>query len=469
MIDLKEVIIKYPGCLENASKLRSYLVDLYPEEKRNITIITTIFDCGIAEEIKKAKGAIDEIVISSYCNRLENIYAYSPKFSRECLLLWSDVYKVGVKTEDRKPNTVKIKETETKKIEDTTSENNIKVGDIIKFGSYWQNNSKSKCKTPIKWRVLSKKNNKILIISEKGLDCKPYNTSYARVTWETCSLRSWLNETFLNSAFTTAKQSKVKSTTVSADKNPSYNTSAGNATTDKVFLLSITEVEKYFTNFEARKCVPTAYAKANGAYTKDGKPTCWWLRSSGYRQHHATRVFSDGSVRYYGNYVFGDYACVRPALWIILDSLTNADKRSNSFVSANDKAVTNKNDECDLELANKSIDVCTKQKHEQKRKFTSWLKSCIIKPFPTFDDDIGEMGIMVCGLLMAWGCRVTASSADSKWGASMIYLFGCICGFCFSIPSMVKAFFIKKGNGLGVLYFIVETIILIVYIIKFCN
>lgn len=101
MINLKEVITKYPECLESASKLRSYLVDLYPQEKRNINIITTIFECGIAEEIKNAQGEIDDITIHSYCNRLENDYAYSVAFSRECVLLWSDAYKKVVNNDSK--------------------------------------------------------------------------------------------------------------------------------------------------------------------------------------------------------------------------------------------------------------------------------------------------------------------------------------------------------------------------------
>ena len=83
MINLKDVITKYPECLESASKLRSYLFDLYPEEKARIRVIVDSFDCGIAEEIKNAHGEIDDITINSYCHRLENNYAYSNKFSRE--------------------------------------------------------------------------------------------------------------------------------------------------------------------------------------------------------------------------------------------------------------------------------------------------------------------------------------------------------------------------------------------------
>lgn len=109
MINLKEVITKYPECLESASKLRSYLVDLYPNEKRNITIITTIFDCGIASEIKNTNGVVEEFKIASYCNRLENDYAYSPKFTKECLNLWIEAYSITkkqpvVKNDDAKKN-----------------------------------------------------------------------------------------------------------------------------------------------------------------------------------------------------------------------------------------------------------------------------------------------------------------------------------------------------------------------------
>ena len=206
---------------------------------------------------------------------------------------------------------------------------NVSVGQTIKFGMYEQDNNKSNGKEEIEWQVLAVEGNKALIISEKALDCQQYNTSYTSVTWGTCSLRKWLNRAFINSAFGpsgTEYQKHIQTTTVSADKNPNYSTSAGNATTDKIFLLSITEANKYFTTDEERKCVPTAYAKANGAYTsssytKDGESTCWWwLRSPGNNQNNAARVSSGGSVYCYGYSVYSGLGCVRPALWISLDA-----------------------------------------------------------------------------------------------------------------------------------------------------
>lgn len=196
------------------------------------------------------------------------------------------------------------------------------VGNTILFGSYEQDNNTSNGKEDIEWLVLAKENNRVLLISEKALDCKQYNTTRDGVTWETCSLREWLNGTFLNNAFSVEEQALIQSTTVSADKNPKYSTDLGNATIDKVFLLSVTEAEKYFDSDEARRCAPTAYAIAQGAYTDDSYKTAdgdaaswWWLRSPGTYQSTAASVRSGGAVPIYG-FVDDDDDCVRPALWI---------------------------------------------------------------------------------------------------------------------------------------------------------
>ena len=200
------------------------------------------------------------------------------------------------------------------------------VGDIIEFGAYEQDNDTSNGKEPIEWLVLERDGDKVLVISKYALDAKPYNTEYEDVTWETCTLRTWLNETFLNKAFNEAEQSMIQTTEVSADKNPDYSTDPGNATEDKIFLLSIDEANKYFASDEARKCVPTAYAIANGAYTGDdykveGASTCWWwLRSPGNFQSFAAFVGNGGVVVSYGYFVLDDYGCVRPAMWIDLDA-----------------------------------------------------------------------------------------------------------------------------------------------------
>ncbi|MBQ4297717.1 MAG: serine/threonine protein kinase, partial [Clostridia bacterium] len=194
-----------------------------------------------------------------------------------------------------------------------------KVGDTYKFGSYEQNNKTSDGKEEIEWIVLEKDGKFLLLISKYALECQQYNTSDTNVTWETCSLRKWLNGTFINNAFSTAEQNMIQSTTVTADINPSYSTSPGNNTTDKVFLLSIAEVNKYFSSDNARQCQGTAYCYAQGAY-KASNGGRWWLRSPGFYSHCAAYVLYDGSVSRSGDDVTRGDSGVRPALWINLGS-----------------------------------------------------------------------------------------------------------------------------------------------------
>ena len=201
---------------------------------------------------------------------------------------------------------------------------NAKVGDIVYFGTYEQDNDTSNGKENIEWLVLAKKDNKILVISDKALDCQPYNTSDDYVTWEKCTLREWLNNDFINAAFSDDEKAMIPTVTVSADSNLKYNTNPGNTTKDKVFLLSIVEAEKYFTSDEARMCIPTEYVISNVStsdeYTKDGKATCWWrLRSPGALQYYAAKVDFDGDVDEFGIDVDYDIGGVRPALWITID------------------------------------------------------------------------------------------------------------------------------------------------------
>ena len=196
----------------------------------------------------------------------------------------------------------------------------VNVGDVYKFGSYEQDNNKSNGQEDIEWLVLEKDGTKILVVSKYALDCKPYNTSYTDVTWETCTLRKWLNNDFLGSAFSANEKAMIPTVTVSADKNPDYSTNPGNATQDQVFLLSITEVNKYFSSDSARQCEPTDFAVANGAWESDSG-NCWlWLRSPGNYQDTAAIVDYFGDVFESGNSVDDDTNAVRPALWIDLNS-----------------------------------------------------------------------------------------------------------------------------------------------------
>ena len=194
----------------------------------------------------------------------------------------------------------------------------IRVGDYITFGRYEQDNDLSNGQEEIEWQVLDVQDGKALVISKYGLDCQPYNTEWEDVTWETCTLRSWLNNEFINAAFSAEEQEKIPTVTVSADKNLDCDTDPGNATQDQIFLLSIPEVIKYcFSSNAELICTPTDYAVENGVYTNSG--ACWWwLRSPGYNQVTAASVGTDGGIGS-GADVSDDSHAVRPAMWITLE------------------------------------------------------------------------------------------------------------------------------------------------------
>lgn len=207
------------------------------------------------------------------------------------------------------------------------------VGNYVSFGTYPQTKAGDD-ETPIEWLVLARDGNKALLISRYGLDAQPYNKDYTSVTWETCTLRTWLNSTFYNKAFSSAEQAAILTTDVDNSKSQRYSiwtTSGGNNTQDKVFLLSYAEANKYFgvtyvnsSNTKSR-VAPTAYAIAQGAGKNSSNKTTdrtdagwWWLRSPGSYQDYAARVDDFGSLCY-GN-VDAASGSARPALWVNLES-----------------------------------------------------------------------------------------------------------------------------------------------------
>ena len=203
---------------------------------------------------------------------------------------------------------------------------NVSVGSTIKFGFYEQDGFSFNGKEEIEWKVLAIADNKALILSLYALDTVPYNDTLTSVTWDQCTLRTWLNRTFYNTAFDADLKEKIIASTVQAHNNPSYSTPPGYNTTDEVFLLSITELNRYFSSDEERKCGTTDYARARGVavntyYSVNGKPTCrWWLRSPGERSDSAVSVRNNGSFGPSGNAVNSTSSGIRPAMWIKIDS-----------------------------------------------------------------------------------------------------------------------------------------------------
>ena len=190
----------------------------------------------------------------------------------------------------------------------------VKVGNTVFFGKYEQDNDMSNGKENIEWFVLAKENHRALLISKYCLDYQRYHKEHLNTSWENCTLRHWLNNEFINTAFTENERAKIPTVIINTDKKPS-------STQDKIFLLSITEVQKYFVSFLTPLCKTTDYAKSKGIWTKYNTHNFWWLRSNGNDDYLAAFVDFNGTIHADGYFVSYDRGGVRPALWINLHDM----------------------------------------------------------------------------------------------------------------------------------------------------
>ena len=230
--------------------------------------------------------------------------------------------------ENEQPEKPKASElTEQKPEEETIPPGDFRtVGSIVNFGSYEQDNDFENGKEPVEWIVLDVQDGKSLLLSKYVLDHRVYNASNAptlpEVTWEMCSLRKWLNSSFLNEAFGNKERSEILESQIEnslEQGNSSWNTEGGENTEDRVFLLSYAEAEKYLFDSSNRIGRPTAYALAQGVITEDDlyAGNCmWWLRSPGANRCNAACIDRGGFVN--DVQAIHKFPGVRPAIWVKL-------------------------------------------------------------------------------------------------------------------------------------------------------
>lgn len=138
-----------------------------------------------------------------------------------------------------------------------------------------------------------------------------------------------MNGDFYSSAFTEEEKSRIIECEVENESNGKYGTDAGENTVDRVFLLSIKEVEAYLPR----------RADRIAQHAETGETLLWWLRTPGKGREYAADVSATGSIDHHGILVVdagdnentglsgmaGDYASsvdggVRPAMWISIDA-----------------------------------------------------------------------------------------------------------------------------------------------------
>ena len=166
-------------------------------------------------------------------------------------------------------------------------------GDYVFFGKYEQDGNTSNGTEAIEWLVVGKDESQILVLSKYALELLPYHTSNENVSWGTCSLREWLNNDFMDAAFSAEEKAKIKTQYHSLDANSSK------VTEDQVFLPTPYLVTKHAENEAIAKCKSTVYAAASNDFVN------YWLWSD-------TAEYARTTKDYYVRIVDDEGACEWP-------------------------------------------------------------------------------------------------------------------------------------------------------------
>jgi len=158
------------------------------------------------------------------------------------------------------------------------------IGDTVKVGRY-------------KWILLDKQDKQVLLMKKAEVKSVPYHTILEDITWKESSLRTYLNNQFIDEAFNLKERDRIMVTEVMNSNNRLYGTDAGENTKDYIYLLSIEEVEKYNSYF------PKILGNS-------------WLRSPGYGKNSASFFTENKKIMYYGYAVDEDTFCVHPVFWL---------------------------------------------------------------------------------------------------------------------------------------------------------
>ena len=180
------------------------------------------------------------------------------------------------------------------------------------FGNYPQQGDNAE---PIEWLVLAEKDGQALLLSRAALASLPWHNAHDAVTWDKSDLRAWLNGEFLQAAFTENEREAILTSELDNGDDYGYGTPVGENTRDRVFLLSVNEMQKYLPE-NLRTVAPTRYAISQGAYTNGAGQCAWWLRSPGMTPTSPAYLASAGALGSRAHEVDETIIGVRPAMWV---------------------------------------------------------------------------------------------------------------------------------------------------------
>ena len=154
---------------------------------------------------------------------------------------------------------------------------------------------------PIQWKVVDQRGKMRLLLAKDIVTRRPYHYMVEDAFWQSCTLRKWLNDEFLKTAFDRREQLRIVPCKVQNLRNRKWYSNGGMDTMDKVHIPSMEEIEKY---------MPDQAERAGSGW--------WWLRGPGSNTFSAVAVYDDGSIYDIGIHIDYEKGGVRPAVWVLL-------------------------------------------------------------------------------------------------------------------------------------------------------
>ena len=297
--------------LTSSEKISGYLLDLMPDQKKEIRIFTKTFDEDYLSMYRNAfNQAENDIEVTM--NKLKSVFieeeglseTWANMLCENCQMaityyqgqgipdiLSAEIGEIDLPSpqfikppnDEASPNAaptiIERSMVKTEIIDSANRSISYRVGREMKFGHHENGD-------PMQWRILAIDNN-LALLHYTGSDLKQqFHDKNIDIPWKDCKLREWLNHDFVRKYFSSDEEKLIVEANIDT---------AGVLTQDKVFCLSINEAVKY------------------KEYMKDSYWP-WLLRDKGKQNGYIATYEHDGP------YLWGVYTSyeinIKPAMYI---------------------------------------------------------------------------------------------------------------------------------------------------------
>ena len=335
----------------------------YPDTVANYLLVACCADRPNENGIKAARYVWTEYL--DYVRRVKRDpnYEYTGTYDRSHFRTSSEQGRVDAQQRQAEAQQKRAAEAAAKQAEEDRRNQpgklkNLHKGDTFLFGSYPQ--SSRSASDRVEWIVLEQQASRILVISKKVLDDQAFHREKKTTPWCDSLIRTWLDTTFFQKAFNDDERKLILPTAIHEPDN----TGTVHSTTDRVFLLSETELRKYMPKPEDRKAEGTNVS--NNQY--------WGLRSYQQGADSFRYVTAKGLIQSnkFGTdgFTYTNYDCtigVRPAMWL--------ETRGESVDAYAQKEEEKAAEQMRLQEENEKAEAA-KKLEEARKKEAAWRAEC---------------------------------------------------------------------------------------------